>query len=343
MRSAPGPGGARLRPSGLFASEAWARDDHAAAYDGFLETARRIAAGGDALRAGRAPRPALVRVCRAAAAAGRLGRDAARDFFEKGFHALDVAPPGGDAFLTGYYEPEIPASRIRTAGFPAPALGLPDDLVRIAPYPDRSAILDGALAGRGLELVWLDPIELFFAQIQGSARLRLPDGTRLRLAYAGRNGRPYRAIGRIVVDEGHVPREEMTMQRLKAWLRADAAEADRVMRMNPSYVFFRLVPDDSSRGPVGAAGVPLSPMRSIAVDRTLWSYGTPFFVSAELPEPDGTSSRFDGLTVAQDTGTAITGPARIDLFFGSGLQAGERAGLVRHPGRLTVLLPRGAA
>jgi len=340
VRSASGPGGARLRPSALFASPVWAADDHAAAYGGFLETARRIAAGGDALRTGRMPRPSLLRVCRAATEAGRLGPAAARAFFETRFRPLDVLPPNGESFLTGYYEPEIPASPVRTDAFPSPALRPPDDLDRIAPQPERSAILDGALAGRGLELVWLDPIELFFAQIQGSARIRFPDGRRMRLAYAGRNGRPYRAIGRIVVDEGHVPREEMTMQRLKAWLRADAAEADRVMRMNPSYVFFRLVPDDPSRGPVGAAGVPLSPMRSIAVDRTLWSYGTPFFLSADLPEPEGGSARFDALTVAQDTGTAITGPARIDLFYGSGPEAGERAGLVRHSGSLTVLLPR---
>ena len=334
-----GPVGARLVASDLFARHEWAADDHRAAFLTFLETARRLDSGDPALRSGRLPRPALIAVARAALAAGPIDRSAARRFFETRFRAADVVPPEGRAFLTGYYEPELRASPVRTVAFDAPALGLPDDLVRIAPYPDRTAIENGALAGRGLELVWLDRIELFFAQIQGSARLRMPDGTRLRLAYAGRNGRPYVPIGRIVVEEGHVRREEMSMDRLKAWLRANPSETDRVIRMNPSYVFFRLEAD-SDRGPVGAAGAPLTPMRSIAVDRAVWSYGTPFFVDADLPEPDGRMSPFAALAVAQDTGTAIVGPGRIDVFFGSGEAAGTRAGLVRHPGRLTVLLPR---
>lgn len=337
-----GPAGARLVASDLFDRPEWAADDHRAAFIGFLETARRIAAGDPAPRSGRPPRPPLIAAAKAALAAGPLDATRARRFFETRFRPAEVIPSEGSAFLTGYYEPELPASPVPTPAFTAPALGLPDDLVRIAPYPDRTAIETGALAGRGLELVWLDRIELFFAQIQGSARLRLPDGTRLRLSYAGRNGRPYVPIGRIVVEEGHVPHEEMTMDRLKAWLRANPSETDRVIRMNPSYVFFRLEAD-SDRGPVGAAGAPLMALRSIAVDRTAWSYGTPFFVDADLPEPDGGSRPFAGLAVAQDTGTAIVGPARIDLFFGSGEAAGARAGLVRHPGRLTVLLPRSVA
>ncbi len=337
-----GPAGARLVASDLFDRPEWSVDDHAAAFRSFLQTAGGLAAGEPERRIGRPPRPPLIAAAKAALAAGPLGGARARRFFETRFRPAAVIPPEGAAFLTGYYEPELSASPVRTADFDAPALGRPDDLVRIAPYPDRTAIETGALAGRGLELLWLDRIELFFAQIQGSARLRMPDGTRLRLAYAGRNGRPYVPIGRILVEEGHIPREEMTMDRLKTWLRANPSETDRVIRMNPSYVFFR-IERDSDRGPIGAAGAPLTPMRSIAVDRKLWSYGTPFFIVADLPEPQGDARRFAGLAVAQDTGTAIVGPGRIDLFFGSGESAGERAGLVRHEGRLTVLLPRATA
>ncbi len=345
MRPRTGPAGARLIPSDLFAGSAWAADDHLAAFRTFLLTAERIADDAPAVRSGRATRPALAAACREALSLRRTADAAtARRFFERRFRPVRIEPREGSAFFTGYYEPEIAASPVRSPACPVAALGLPDDLVRIAPFPDRAAIEAGALDGRGLELVWLDRIELFFAQVQGSARLRMPDGRRMRLAYAGRNGRPYRAIGRIVVEEGHVPLAEMTMDRLKTWLRAHPGDADRIMRMNPSYVFFELLPDpDPARGPTGAAGAALTPMRSIAVDRTAWSYGTPFFAEARLPDPSGVDAAFCGLIVAQDTGTAIVGPARVDLFFGTGDAAGARAGLVRHPGTLTALLPRSAS
>jgi membrane-bound lytic murein transglycosylase A len=224
-------------------------------------------------------------------------------------------------------------------------LSRPADLVRLTPFPDRAAIEDGALADQGLECVWLpDSVELFFAQVQGSARLLMTDGRRMRLTYAGRNGHPYRSIGKIVVEEGHIPLEALSLETLKHWLKSHPVEARRIMRMNTSYVFFALEEErDPASGPIGAAGTALVPRRSIAVDRTLWSYGLPFFVAADLPHPSGTPEPFAALTVAQDTGTAIVGPARIDLFFGSGAEAGTRAGLLRHPGTLTVFVPRGGA
>ena len=210
----------------------------------------------------------------------------------------------------------------------------------LGPAPDRSSILDGALDAVAPPVVWLrDEVEVFLIQVQGSTRVRLQDGSVRRYAYAGRNGYPYTSIGKIILAEGHVPQAELTLARLKAFLRENPAEGARIMRANRSYVFFReapeLGPDD---GPVGGAGVPLTPWRSIAVDRSLWAYGLPVWIETTFPggEP------FHSLTVAQDTGSAIVGPARADLFHGSSEDAGRRAGDLRHPMRFVVLIPKPA-
>jgi membrane-bound lytic murein transglycosylase A len=209
------------------------------------------------------------------------------------------------------------------------------------PYHDRAAIEDGALAGRGLELIWLaDPFEAFLVQVQGSARLRLPDGTLARVAYAGRNGHPYTSIGRVLVERGILTREEVDLPRIRAVFAGDPALAREVMRRNRSFVFFRLLGDhDPSLGPIGAQGLPLTPGRSIAIDRTVHSYGLPFFVLGEHPGPAG-ATPVRRLVIAQDTGTAIVGPGRIDWFAGWGDEAERLAGLLRHPVELFVLRPR---
>lgn len=367
VSASTGPGNAILSPMAWTDVPGWATDDHAAAFEVFQLTCPGVVSGDPVLRSGLPPGRALIATCRAALMTGALPGDAAKAFFETRFRPFAVAPPTGEGFLTGYYEPEIEASLAPSAGFPIPVLGRPSDLETLAPgetrpgldpalaaarrssqglvpYPDRAAIMDGALAGQGLEIAWLrDEVDLFYAQVQGSARLRLPDGTLARLVYAGRNGQPYTSIGRVVVTEGHMTMEAMSLERLQAWLRANPAEARRVMRMNRSYIFFAVRHDlDPVKGPVGAASVPLVPLRSIAVDRTLWPYGTPFVIAADLPEPSGGTRPFAALTIAQDTGSAILGPARADIFFGSGAAAGTRAGLVRHPGRFVVLLARDA-
>ena len=208
-------------------------------------------------------------------------------------------------------------------------------------YPDRTAIEEGALAGQGLERAYLaDPVDRFFLQVQGSGRVRLSDGRVLRLAYSGRNGHPYTPIGRVVADLAGIPRPEMTMQRLRAWLARDADAARRVMRENRSFVFFRVASElDPAAGPIGGEGIPLAPGRSLAIDRTIWPYGVPVFVSTEVPAPDG-SEPFRRLMIAQDTGSAIVGPARGDIFFGSGDAAGESAGAMRAGGDFVVLWPK---
>jgi membrane-bound lytic murein transglycosylase A len=188
-----------------------------------------------------------------------------------------------------------------------------------------------------------DAVEVFVIQVQGSARIRLADGSIVRVAYAGRNGLPYTSIGRILVERGHIPLAEMSLERLMAWLRANPEAGREVMRQNRSYVFFRRADElDPADGPIGGAGIPLTPGRSLAVDRTLWSYGLPFWLEGELPLAHGGSEPLRRLMIAQDTGTAIVGPTRGDFFFGSGPEAGTRAGLLRHATRFVVLLPKPA-
>jgi membrane-bound lytic murein transglycosylase A len=271
----------------------------------------------------------------------------APDFFAANFTPYEVA---GQALFTGYYEPEISASRTRHGPYQTPIYGLPPDLVRadlgafipklkgehisgkveggrLVPYSDRAAIDAGGVSAP--VLFWAaDPIAFFFLQIQGSGRLALDDGGSSRIAYAGENGRAYTAIGRTLIAQGELKREEVSLQSIRAWLLAHPDKARSVMQTNESYVFFR---EDEARG---AGGTALTPLGSAAVDLRLHPLGVPLFAAAEGPDPVHT------LLIAQDTGGAIRGPARADIFFGAGPQAEARAGALKAPGRLYVLLPK---
>ena len=342
-------------------------DDHLAAFQCFRRSAQGLADGRAEIRPARPHSAGLAAAARAALGAPPSDRMQARRFFETQFRPFRVVPAHGDGFLTGYYEPCVPASRSATALFCWPILGRPTDLVTflpgeappgfpeglsgarrrddgvLLPYPDRETIE----RERRDPVLWLrDPVEAFLIQVQGSAQVEFPDGRQARLAYDGRNGLPYTSIGRILIESGEIAEGAMSLQKLKAWLcAAGLGEGEpglTLMRRNRSFVFFRLQEDfDPAFGPVGGAGVPLTALRSIAVDRRLWSYGLPFWIEAELPSMDGATRPFRRLTVAQDTGSAIVGPTRADLFFGSGDAAGARAGLIRHRGAFTVLLPVG--
>ena len=232
------------------------------------------------------------------------------------------------------------ASTLRPSGFrrTSAAPGAPRD-GSLVPYADRAQIE----AERRDPIVWVrDAVEAFLIQVQGSAQVEFPDRSRARLAYDGRNGLPYTSIGKILIETGKIAESDMSLASLKAWLRRDGARGLEVMRRNRSFVFFQLVEDfDPDLGPTAGAGVPLTPLRSIAVDRTVWAYGLPFWIDAELPWADETPRLFRRLMIAQDTGSAIVGAARADLFFGSGERAGARAGAIRHPAEFVVLLPRG--
>ena len=265
----------------------------------------------------------------------------ARQFLETNFTPHRIEASG---FVTAYYEPCVEGALTWSDAFTAPILARPLDLDSVTPYPDRRTIRSGAIDSQTSPIVWLrDAVEVFLIQVQGSARVTLADGAELRLIYDGRNGRPYTSIGRMLVERGAIAMEDMSLASLKAWLRTNGAgfggPADDIMNANESYVFFRAEPVvDPSLGPIGGQNLPLTPLRSLAVDRTIWPYGLPFWVDADL-----SSGPFRRLMVAQDTGSAIVGPARADLFFGSGPEAGARAGLVRHAASLSVLLPNAPA
>ncbi|HRE19629.1 MAG TPA: MltA domain-containing protein [Rhabdaerophilum sp.] len=361
------PPGTRAVPFRFDALPGWSGDDHAAAFTAFFETCRPLVENSAALRAALPPPPALVETCRRALAldAG-LTAVAARAFFEVHFAPYEIIPEGGNGFLTAYFEPVIEASLKPSTDFPVPVLGRPSDLVTLRsgeaiappyeslqaarrtasglePFATRAAIWAGALDGQGLEIAWLrDHAELFIVQVQGSARLRLPDGRTTRLVYAGRNGHPYTSIGRKLVESGEIPLGEMSLARLMGWLRANPAGGRVLMEENFSYVFFAR--DDSAppdRGPIGGAGVPLTTGRSLAVDRAIWPYGVPVHISVETLAPEGGRRKIERLMIAQDTGSAIVGPARGDYFMGTGPEAGDRAGLVRDACRFIVLWPKG--
>ena len=351
----------------------FAGDDCRAAFQTFLRSARALCEGVPPTRAGIAPSQAYLAIAREALSADVGAADSAQDFFERRFQPFRVAPDGARqaGFLTGYYEPRLRGSLTRSPEFSAPVLARPDDLVTFAagqapssfdvalsgaqrlpggalrPYPERAKIEAAAMAGEGRPILWLsDPVELFMAQVQGSASVELSDGRIVRLAYDGRNGQPYTSIGRLLIESGEIAEAEMSLDRLKSWLRAHGQapgeKARDLMQRNRSYVFFKLeTAFDPADGPTGGAGVALTPLRSIAVDRGVWAYGTPFWLDADLPWRGPESSAFRRLTIAQDTGSAILGAARADLYFGGGDEAGRRAGAIRHACDFTVLLPLG--
>jgi membrane-bound lytic murein transglycosylase A len=302
----------------------------------------------------------------AARACADLDDIAARSFFEAHFTPFRIEAPG---FVTGYYEPVVEASWTRSDRFAIPLLSRPDDLVdledggerphdldselrfarrmtdgSLAAYFDRGEIERGALAGRGLEIAWLESrVDAFFIHVQGSARLRFADGTERRVTYAAKSGHGFTGPGRLLAELGEIPREAVTMQSIRAWFARHPDRIDEILWRNRSYIFFReAAVDDPALGPVAAAKVPLMPGRSLALDRQLHTYGTPIFVHAPRLDAFG-EAPFARLMIGQDTGSAIVGPARADLFAGSGDAAGEIAGVVKHDATLFALLPKALA
>ena len=349
--------------------EGWADDDATAAFACFRASAQAIVARSCDLRPALPPPESLVAVARAALALQPWPSQAtARAFFERCFRPVLVGNPA-QAFFTGYYEPVVEGALARSAEFDAPILARPPDLRTLtageprpaalegfsaarvardgalAPYPDRAAIEAAVDRGGTFEpLLWLrDRVEVFLVHVQGSARVRLRDGATLRLTYAGRNGHPYTSIGRLLVEQGAIAPDAMSLAALKGWLRekgqAPGEPGHDVMARNASYIFFEAAPELSAAGPTGGEGLPLTALRSIAVDRSLWCYGLPFWIDADLPWRKTPSPPLRRLMIAQDTGSGITGPARADIFLGSGDAAGHLAGGVRHRGTFVVLRP----
>ena len=350
--------------------QGWREDDHLAAFTAFQTSChvlRNMRQAPDNESLHDSLHGSLQEVCRRALAVRPQSPVEARGFFEDNFRPVRIARLGeSQGFLTGYYEPVLRGSRFPGPEFHVPVYRRPSDLLvdgrkpaphpianknasvgrrnengEIVPYYDRGAIEAGALDGQNLEICWLrDPFDALVAQIEGSARVILEDGTPLRIGYDSHNGYSYSSIGRVLIERKIIPREEMSMQRIREWMTLHPDEAPALRAGNRSYIFFRITGLSNDGEPIGGEGVRLTPGRSIAVDR-LHEYGTPFFIEAKLPiENAGAGSSFHRLMIAQDTGSAITGPARADLYWGAGEDAGRIAGRIRHPGRFVMLVPR---
>ena len=356
-----------LRPLSFASLEGWQEDDPRDALAAFRRscTTRHGRVDGPI-----GPAPVFGQVADwqapcAAAAEPAPDAAAARRFFEAWFQPWQVHDNGDpEGLFTGYYEPVLNGSRRPSPPYVVPLHVAPPDLLQVdlgrfdpelaghaiygriageqfVPYYSRDEIERGALFGRRLELLWVDdPVAKFFLQIQGSGQVRLDDGEVVRVGYASRNGHPYRAIGRDLIEIGALRREEVSLQSIRAWLRAHPAEAAAIMARNRSYIFFRehpqLSPED---GPLGAQGVPLTAGRSLAVDRRYLPLGAPVWLDTTAPSPDG-AAPLRRLMVAQDTGGAIRGVVRGDVYWGAGEHAEAVAGPMKSPGRYAILLPR---
>ena len=361
----------RLTPLDFSALPGWAEDDPRPLFPAMADCLRHIGTvkpyrtGSLGLKS-EDLKPAL----EAAARTAPRNAAEARAFFEAHFQPFLISKAdGADGFVTAFYEPEVAVSAAPDGDYRYPFYARPDDLVdlddgnrpafldasyafgkreadgTIGPYADRGAIDRGHLDGRGLEIAWArSKADVFFAHVQGAARLRYPDGSMKRITYAAKAGHPFSPIGKLLLDRGEIDPAMISMQAIRAWLAANPERADEVYWHNRSYIFFKVSDlDDPSLGPIAAAKVPLVPGRSLAVDRLIHTFGFPFFIVApELRHLDQGQS-FRRLMLALDTGTAIVGAARGDIFTGWGDEAGDMAGTVRHAARFHLLVPKTVA
>jgi membrane-bound lytic murein transglycosylase A len=352
--------------------DGWAQGDPRGALQAFLRSCAVLATRPDEASLGGLNYAGTAvewrQVCGAATLVPGDSPEPARRFFELEFVPYRVGQDSGAGLFTGYYEPLLRGSRTRHDAYQTPLYGVPFDLVnvdlglfrdtlkgqrivgkvtdgRLVPYPPRVEIESGL--GTAVPILFVDdPIDAFFLQIQGSGRVVLDDGTVVRAVYAAQNGRPYTAIGAVLIQRGELTREAVSMQSIRAWMREHPADAQPLMNTNASYVFFEEQPiGDPSLGAPGAQGVPLTPEASLAVDLAVHALGVPVWLDTIAPDPDATrpDRPFQRLLVMQDTGGAIRGPVRGDVYWGYSPDAGSIAGRMRSEGRMTVLLPRSVA
>ncbi len=360
------PGKLVLKPATFSELPGWGQDDAAAALVPFAKSCARI------LKIDPVQKPSMSAdwagpiikwqaACRALPQPGTANPDQARAYFETYFTPVQATADGkAEGLFTGYYQASLRGSRTPGGAYSIPLRAKPDDLVmvnlgefreelkgqRIAgrvksgqlkPYEDRAAIEDGKLpSGQDKPLVWVDSaVDAFFLQVQGSGVVTLTDGTAMQVGYDGQNGHPYYAIGKELVKRGYLQQGDVSMQSIRAWLAANPAEGKEIMRTNKSYVFFRVMDQDAA---IGGEGLPLTPRRSLAVDHGLFPYGVPVFV--DIAPPRSGDAPLKQLMVAQDTGGAIRGPVRGDVFWGYGPDAEAIAGAMKSQGRAWVLLPK---
>ena len=349
----PEPARGQLEPASWDALTNWEGDDPTDALAAFLQGCAMLAT-----------RPEWSAVCAAGAAVPPKARpDTIRRYFRDNFDPFSAvnADQSQTGLVTGYYEPLLRGSRVRTETFRYPIYTQPQDLVsvdlsdvypdlkfkrlrgrivgnKLVPYFDRAEIESSGAPLKGLELAWVDDaVELFFLAIQGSGQILLPDGTRMRVGYADQNGHPFRSLGGALIRRGQIRAERASMQGIKEWARRHPLKIQAFMNVNPSYVFFKELPGDAS-GPIGTLGVPLTGERSIAVDQRVVPLGVPVFLATTFPN---TTQELNRLMVAQDTGGAISGAVRADFYWGFGDEAGALAGRMKQSGRMWVLLPKG--
>jgi membrane-bound lytic murein transglycosylase A len=353
--------GGQYAPAAWSEIAGWAEDDHLAAYQAFRISCRPISAQKTPPADVKALGTSLRDPCQIAKGLELSDEPKAKAFFEAHFLPVRITRLGeGEGFVTGYYEPIVEGSRTENEVYKVPVYRRPSNLFvrgttqasaglpnkgqvfrkigrrKLVPYYERAEIEDGAIAGRGLEICYLrEQTDLLFSQIQGSARVSLDDGSTVRINYDAHNGFPYTAVGRILIERNIIPRDQMSMQKIREWMEANPNEADELRRQNKSYVFFREVQLSDKDEAVGAQGVPLTPGRSIAVDKESIPYGTPVWLASPGP-----ALPLQRLVLAQDTGGAIVGPVRADYFAGWGPEAGELAGRLKQPLRMWALWPR---
>jgi membrane-bound lytic murein transglycosylase A len=366
---APPTGVMRLTPVSFSDLDGWSDSDPRAALSALRRSCAVLKARPDTALLGGAGYAGTARDWRgacAAAQASAAGESDARGFFEHWFEPIAIATRDSAGLFTGYYEPEIRGSHTRHGAYQSPVYGLPNDLVTVdlglfrkdlkgetisghvvankfVPFATRGEIEAQGLKSASVLFYSNDPVAVFFLHIQGSGRVHFDDGTFARVAYAGQNGHPYTAIGRTLIARGDIDRAHMSMQSLSAWLRANPKQARAIMDSDASYIFFSEAPiGDPKLGANGAQGLPLTPGASIAVDPRLHALGTPFFLDVMAPNPDANKPArpLRRLMIAQDTGGAIRGPIRGDIFFGFGPRADSMAGRMKSAGKFYVLVPK---
>ena len=332
--------------------ESWDADKQSDAWAGFLRSCQKLA------------REQWREVCELAETSGDLSDAEVREFFETHFEVRPVYAEGGETLglITGYYEPLLQGSWEQSGEYQYPLYGVPEDLLvvdlgavypqlkglrlrgklvgnKVVPYHDRAQLDDDRELLQGAEILWVNsPVDLFFLHVQGSGLVQLADGSILAVGYAEQNGHPYQSIGRVLVQMGELEKEEVTLFTIRDWLKSNPERLNEVLSKNPSYVFFELR-DAEADGPTGALNVALTPRRSIAVDRNVIPLGAPVWLQTTLPNE--AQSPLNQLMLAQDTGGAIKGHVRADVFWGRGSEAEKMAGLMKQQGELFVLLPRG--
>ncbi|MEE9313900.1 MAG: MltA domain-containing protein [Rhizobiaceae bacterium] len=342
----------------------WSDDDHLVAFLAFLPGAERMQSTPYKTRGLDVDGEALRRAGAAALDINHPTASLARQFFENEFLPHKVTPENGDGFVTGFFEPLVKASLVRSNKYSVPLYCRPPELIDldehnrppsmneyfrfgqvgsngVEEYFDRPAIQSGALEGRGLELVWLEnKVDVFFIHVQGAAKLALDTGGMMRVTYAAKSGHPYTSVAKVLCKRMGVQPAQMTADRLADWMRSNPDKIDELLTHNRSYIFFKQVEGlDHNQGPIAAAKVPLVAGRSLAVDRTLHTFGVPIWLTTETPLPEE-KTPFSRLMIAHDTGSAIVGSARGDIFTGTGEQAGLIAGRIRHDASMTILVPK---